>query len=552
RALGVTRGELQAALVAEGASLGALGSVLGVVAGAALAAFALRNYRGDLGDGHLRAVGVALLARPAVLAVFLAVGTLVATIGAWFAARSAARRPPAAALKGAGGDADPVTTVFRWRAGAALGALGAVLAWLPSIGGLALFGYASIAALLLGAVLLVPVATAALLRTVPAIGRPVIDTALAQLRDNVGPATLSLGSIVVSFGLMVAMMTMVHSFRLSFEAWLGQLLPADLEMRVPLGSNSAYWSAAEQNRIASIAGVARVEFRRTRRISLDPARPAVTLIARDIDTADARRVLPIVREAAPPLPAALPPAWISEGLQDLYGARVGAVLTLPLGGRAQRFAVAGVWRDYARSDGSVVVPRPAYEAATGDRTATQASLWLAPGATVASVEAAVRKLLAPADAVEIRTSTDIRARSLRIFDRAFAITYALEAVAVAIGLAGVAFAIGSTTLARRAEFGMLRHIGLRRRDVIALLATEGVALTALGVLYGLLLGLLLSLVLVYVVDRQSFHWSIDLAVPLRELLTLGAILVAAAASTALVAGRAAMSADAVRAIREDW
>jgi putative ABC transport system permease protein len=150
------------------------------------------------------------------------------------------------------------------------------------------------------------------------------------------------------------------------------------------------------------------------------------------------------------------------------------------------------------------------------------------------------------------TSTALRVRALQIFDRAFIITYALEAIAVIIGLTGVSFAASSTALARRAEFGMLRHIGMLRRQVIGMLASEGLLMSVFGVLYGLILGAALSLVLVYVVNRQSFNWSIDLAVPLWELGALSLTLIAAAAITAVWSGRAATSQDAVNAVREDW
>jgi putative ABC transport system permease protein len=99
---------------------------------------------------------------------------------------------------------------------------------------------------------------------------------------------------------------------------------------------------------------------------------------------------------------------------------------------------------------------------------------------------------------------------------------------------------------------MLRHIGMLRRQVIGLLASEGIFTSAFGVLYGLLLGGALSLVLVYVVNRQSFNWSIDLAIPVWQLLSLSLVLIAASALTAVWSGRAAMSQDAVRAVREDW
>jgi putative ABC transport system permease protein len=91
-----------------------------------------------------------------------------------------------------------------------------------------------------------------------------------------------------------------------------------------------------------------------------------------------------------------------------------------------------------------------------------------------------------------------------------------------------------------------------RRQIIAMLADEGILTSVFGVVYGLALGMALSLVLVYVINRQSFHWSIDLAVPLWQLAVLSGALISAAAVTAIFSGRAALSQDAVRAVREDW
>jgi putative ABC transport system permease protein len=150
------------------------------------------------------------------------------------------------------------------------------------------------------------------------------------------------------------------------------------------------------------------------------------------------------------------------------------------------------------------------------------------------------------------TTPALRERSLSIFDRAFAITYALEAIAVIIGLIGVSFAASSTVLARRSEFGMLRYIGMRRGQVLGMLASEGILMSACAVAYGLVLGGVLSLVLVFVVNRQSFNWSIELALPMRQLALLSLTLIAAAALTAVWSGRAATNREAVGAVREDW
>jgi putative ABC transport system permease protein len=107
-------------------------------------------------------------------------------------------------------------------------------------------------------------------------------------------------------------------------------------------------------------------------------------------------------------------------------------------------------------------------------------------------------------------------------------------------------------LARRGEFGMLRHLGLTRREIARMLGFEGAALGTLGVLLGLVAGVLISLVLVYVVNRQSFHWTMDLHVPWGLLALLSAALIAAAALASVLSGRQAMGEDVVRAVKEDW
>lgn len=551
RALGVTRNELRLALLAESAVIGLAGSVLGVLLGTGAALLMLRYLGADLGSPQYAALGAVLRVHAGPLLCFVLIGTGAACAGGALPAFQAAQRAPALALKA--GDAEQDLSRLRTTLpGLALCALGALLAWLPPTGGLPIAGYLAIAALLFGSVLLVPAVTRRALAAIPASGRLIFDTALAQLRGSPASASVSLSSIIVSFSLMVAMAIMVHSFRASFELWLTKLLPADLQLRLGEGDDSAALSVPMQARIAAVPGVARVEFRRLRPILLQAGRVPVTLIARDMAGQRAADALPLLREAPAPTLEPLAPAWISEAVQDLYGLRPGELFELPLDGRNSRFFIAGIWRDYVRSAGAIVIRREDYLHATGDSSANYASIWRQPNSSEAAITAQIRATLAVGDALEIISSPELRERSLMAFDRAFVITYALEAVAVLIGLLGVSVAASSTALARRAQFGMLRHIGMLRAQVLWMLASEGAILSALAVLYGLLLGGLLSLILVYVINRQSFNWSIDLSVPWLELAALGGALIAASALTALWSGRAAMSQDPIRAVREDW
>jgi putative ABC transport system permease protein len=246
------------------------------------------------------------------------------------------------------------------------------------------------------------------------------------------------------------------------------------------------------------------------------------------------------------------PVWASEAALDLRGLDVGTVFELPLGGEMVKASVRGLWRDYERPGGSVVLPRDVFVRYTGDTRATTAALWLERGAEPEDVVARIRDALQREGSYEIAVPREIRRLSLRVFDRTFAVTYLLEAVAVLIGLFGISASTSSQVLARRGEFGMLRHLGVSRGEIARMLAFEGAALGAVGVVTGLVVGFVVSLILIYVVNRQSFHWTMDLHVPWALLAVLSAVLVAAAALTAAWSGRQAMGEDVVRAVKEDW
>jgi putative ABC transport system permease protein len=359
---------------------------------------------------------------------------------------------------------------------------------------------------------------------------------------------VSLAAIVASVSLMVSMSIMVASFRHSLDAWLERILPADLYVRAAAGGESAFLDQDAQSRLAALREVRRVEFLREQQISLDPARARVVLQARAIDRANAARSLPLLSVPLD-VPADAPaPVWINEATADLYGFAPGAVITLPLEGKSQRFTVAGIWRDYGRPQGAIAMERQRYVDLTGDSAVTGGAVWLADGVDRAAFEAALRKGIPGGGRLEIAAPGEIRELSLRIFDRTFAITYALELAAVAIGLVGLSSSFGALVLARRREFGVLRHLGMTRRQVGAMLATEGLVVSGIGLAVGLVLGFVISLILIHIVNRQSFHWGMELSPPWGALAGFIVIVLTLSTLTALLSGRRAMDADVVRAV----
>ena len=551
--LGLSGRERLALVVAESALLGLAGSVLGLLLGTALAALALRLLAGDLGGGYFPGVAPQLQFDAVSALVYGALGVVAAVIGGWMPARAAQQLAPAQALKGlSAGNAGALPA---W-VGPLLLVVGVLLALAPPIAEIPLAAYVSVACLMLGGIACVPSAVGALLAGIAPPSNALALLAVERARHQRHTATIAVAGVVASLSLAVALTVMVASFRDSVTQWLDTVLPADLYVRAgsSLTAGDVVTLPAEMPaRAERLPGVQRASAQRVTSVQLDPARPPAVLIARAID--DPAKSLPLIGELVP-LPAGALGVFVSEAMVSLYGAAPGTTLTLPLSGRNTSVFVRGVWRDYARQHGAIAMPDTDYRRLTGDTRVNDLAISLQPGVNPSTVQHDLRALATELGLdgalLEFASVSEIRATSLRIFDRSFAVTYWLQAVAIAIGLFGIAASFSAQVLARRKEFGLLAHLGLTRAQVLRVVAAEGAVWTAAGALLGLLLGLAVSVVLVKVVNPQSFHWTMDLLLPWTRLAALCAAVMVAGTLTAWLAARSAAGRQMALAVKEDW
>ncbi len=553
RVIGISRAGLAARLIVEGVLIGMVGSALGVALGWVMANAALKFMGADLGAGYFRGLSASLSVDWSALAALFALGVAFAAAGAAIPAWEAARRAPALALKA--GDAEdalqPQHSLRNNGWAFALIVLGGALTFVPPVNGLPLPGYAAIACILLGGILLMPQLAAAVLARLPLPRAVPAALAFAQLKATPRQAAISIAAIVISVSLMGSMLILVHSFRQSLDAWLTQVLPADLYLRAARTGETGHFTVDEQARLAATPGVARAEFQRTQTLLVRTGLPPLTLLARTVDLAKPDEGMPLIGDGYTPKDNEPPPLWVSEVAADLHGWRIGAQVNLPIGGALRPFTIAGIYRDYARQNGAAVIQLARYIELTGDRAVNDAAIWLAPGTRLDDGARALRGQLAHTT-VEIASLRELRESSFALFDRTFAITYALEISAIVIGLFGVSVSFGAQALSRRREFGVLRHIGVTRREIGIMLGTEGAVSALFGAVAGLALGWVIGLILIHVVNRQSFHWSMDLRMPWLQLAALAAVIVTAAVATAIWSARAAMSDAVVKAVKEDW
>ncbi|WP_278533972.1 FtsX-like permease family protein [Delftia acidovorans] len=562
--LGLTPRQRLGLVLLESLLLGMVGSAAGIALGAGLAWLALHLLGGDLGGGYFAGVQPALQWSASAALTFGLLGMAATVAGGWWPARQAMELPPAATLKGQGAGSERAA---RGLPALLLMAASVALAFVPPVAGIPLAAYAAVALLLLGGMAALPWLLGQLLRLVPQslLRQPLALLPVERARRMRRSTTVAVGGVVASLSLAVALTVMVASFRDSMIAWLDAVLPAPLYLRTAGSAgraDAAPLPADLAARIAALPGVQRAQPMRSTSLWLSPDRPAVSLLLRPLHGPQGQQ-LPWIQGPVQ-APAGSTPVYVSEAVAQLYGVRPGQewpLLAQALPSEDSRVFVAGIWRDYVRQFGAIAMDWNDYQRlADGSATTagpTEIAIWPDGDdtATAQQLQARIQSLLTgpgAAQALEFASSGALRERSMRIFDRSFAVTYWLQAVAIGIGLFGIAASFSAQVLARRKEFGLLAHLGLTRRDILAVVAGEGMAWTTAGAIAGSLLGLGVAVILVHVVNPQSFHWTMELSLPWPRLLALAASVIAAGTLTAWLAGRAAAGREAVLAVKEDW
>jgi len=549
--LGMSARERAGLVLSEALLLGLLGSLLGLALGIGLAALGLRQLGGDLGAGMLG--GMLGGARPQLQLPFvplLALGSLglvVSLAAAALPVWGLRRLPAAQVLKGLGADTHP--RLPRWL-GPGLLLLGGLLSLLPPLHGLALGAYAAMLSLLFGGLAAVPALVDGLRRLLPRRRSALALLIRERAHDQAGEATRMLAGVLVALSLSVAMLVMVGSFRTSLDDWLRDMLPADLFVRNGLRAarqEGLPLPPAFVQRLRASGLAERIAQQRTRELSV--AGQPVLMLARELP--DEGR-LPLTGALAPR--SQLPPIYVNEAMRDQLRLRPGDTLMLELAGQAAlAVQVRGVWRDYSRQSPALLIALADYQRWSADTAVTDLMLHLPPGAAdMQALQQRLRALAERPEDIELAAAGELRRFSLQLFDRSFAVTYWLQAVALGVGMFGVAASLSAQVLARRREFGLLLHLGFERHALRRMVVAEALLFGAAGAIAGLLLGLAISAVLVWVLNPQSFHWSMDMHVPLARLGLLMFAVLLASGLTAWWAARAAAGPEALQSVKEDW
>jgi len=529
RALGISSRGVLAIFLGEAAILGVVGSGLGIILGRLLAAGLLGMISDTVNALFTTSAPGAIGLSCASIAVAISTGTGVAVISALIPAREAARVAPAEAMRRA--IVEHQTRIHMRRdlmlaAGAAAGAI--ALAKLGPVDGRPVFGYASTLVAVAATAMVSPAFVTGVIRLLRGVVTRLMGAA-GFIASRSLVASLSRTSIVVTalataISMMVSVGIMVGSFRETVEVWLANQLRADIFLRAQGPSTAGIYppiAAAVPGIVKQTPGVGEVDLFHAFEIRYEGTR--TTLGGGNMDIVRRRRSVRFLSGDANEILSSLPGrdrAIVTEPFADKHHVQRGDVLKIPLGSQIAALTIAGVYYDYSSDRGLILVDSSTLLKYVPDQPVTNIAVYVQPGADAVRVRRDLENRLGKYPLL-IAPNDVLRRAAVEVFDRTFAVTYALEAIAIVVAMLGAANSLLALVLDRRREIGLIRYLGAAAGQVRRMILVEAGLLGLLAGSLGVVLGMALSLVLIYVVNKQSFGWTIQFHPP---FLLLGSAL----------------------------
>jgi putative ABC transport system permease protein len=529
--------------------------VLGAVTGVVLARALLGMVSRTINDLYFVLSVQDVSVDPRSVAIGVAIGIGVAVVAALAPGLEAASAPPNLGWRRSALEAR-VRRGASWLAAASLGLLGAgVLLVLVSSRSL-LLGFAALLLLLLSVAFLAPAA----LRAAGHVSAHAADRvgatwrlALTGAASSLSRTGIAVAALSVAISATIGIAVMVSSFRSSLEAWLTRTLRADIYITAP-GPGFARPERAIEPQVATrlldTPGIA--EHSAGRRVSIESARGPVLLDALEPATHSLEAITVVAGN--------IPQVWnafargavlVSESFAYRNRLAVGGALSLqtPVGWRS--FDVAGIYREYGSDRGTVLMHRAHYRRIWHDDAVTSFGLYLSTTRRDDEVINALREATQDHQALLIRSNRELRAMSMEIFERTFAITRVLYWLAAIVATVGLFAALLAHGLERARQTALLRALGLTPLGASALTGVQALLLGIVAGLAAIPAGLLTAAVLVLVINRRAFGWHIDLHVTSGPIVNALLMAIAAAMLASLYPALRAATPRIAPGLREE-
>ncbi len=561
RCVGVTRRQIFFMVMVEALLISLLGSLAGVLLGIILGRGLVQLVTRTINDLYFVVTIRSLMIDPFILLKGMGIGILATLAAAAIPAREATLAPPRAAIQRS-------TIEERIRrivpVAAVIGILLLIVAvfllfaqdiqlWLngtaqgnttlrnPLMNTFTLrLAFVALFGILIGFALLTPGITTLLMTMLQPlwgklfglIGRMAARGVVATLSRT----SIAIAALMIAISVTIGVGTMVQSFRQTVVNWLDQSLAADIYISPPTNMATRVDTTLDRTLIEELLqtpGIAGRTFIRSVEVQA-PSGPT-PLLAIDRDRNYGMRALRFkgnqgMRELAEQFDQG--EIFISEPLAYRTGLQAGDTLPLQTDRGEHTFRIAGIYYDYTSDRGVIQMAAPTYQTYWDDTAITSCAIYTREDVNVEAMVTTLREQVDGRQELLIRSYATLRQNSLEIFDRTFAITGVLQILATIVAFIGILSALMALQLERTRELGMLRALGLTPPQLWQLLLSQTGLMGLTAGILSLPVGFVLALILIFIINRRSFGWTLDMVIDPR--LFIQAILLAVIA--ALLAG----------------
>jgi putative ABC transport system permease protein len=554
RALGASKRRICLLFLSEATLYGALGGIIGCAGGVVLANFLVRTVASTVTNLYVL-VSIEHFYLPVwQLAYVFLLGIGVVLLGAFIPARAGANLSPIGALNLGilieRGQKPRSLWIFLCGGCLLLGFGTAQLA----LNGLRTAGFASAFLTLAGFCCLSPQVTHTCGVLIGNIFRPVFLVRLAS--QNFVRASYRHAMTVAALASALAMLTsisiMIYSFRRTVNRWLERRLVADLFIAPAANEIVGLENFIPHTLIEFVNSLPEVETIDTYRgLTVSTGRDELWLgvvigternIPEYLGGNDAEKFQAFHKSDA---------VTISEPLSRRLKLKEGDSVPIATPAGIHWFHVAGVFYDYTRDSGAMLMQRKTFEKYWHDARVNSLAVYLRSGVSVENVVDVIRKGYPKAEEYTFSSNRDLRRAVVELFDQTFAVTHVLRVIAVLVAVIGIALNLAVLVNERKREIAVLHAVGVGCNQIRRLIIFESQLIGIASLFVGLVAGVALSIVLTEVINRAFFGWTIALQVPWKQLLLTPVWLLPVAALASFLPARHASEASIIEAIRMD-
>jgi putative ABC transport system permease protein len=554
RALGATRGQIQALFLTESAILGLIGAGVGVLFGLLIArgiSASLGNFLGEIYGVAQKADEVS--SDPRLLIGALAMGVITSVIAAWIPARSAASVDPVQALqKGR----YQMLTKGENRVRRQIASVLFVIVFLCLFFAQnRIIFYSGYFLTVIAGLLLVPTVALWLSKAIRPIMkwlRPVEGTLAADsLIQSPRRTSGAVSALALSIALVISLGGMARASYNSIDEWMRVALNPDMFLTATqnVTDRSFRFSAAFAEEIRQIPGIRRMQVVRNCRL-LYKGNPVMG-VSVDIENVVKESHLPAVAGDSATmyrLTAEGKGFLISDNFAQLYNVKYNEILEVNTPTGTLALPVVGIVRDYSDQKGTILMDRRLYVKHWNDDSLNIVRIYLEPNVTVPEMRARIEQKVAGKTRLFILTNQDLKAYIIKITDQWFGLTYIQLAVAVLVAILGIINTLTVSITDRRRELGVLQAVGALRGQVRRTIWLEAIAIGVIGLAIGLAFG---SVALYYSLEMAARDISglrLDYTYPWNMAAGLFPVIVGAALFAALGPAEQAVRGGLVEAL----